>query len=432
MFDDDTLVADAGLLLVATTSDRLGLETLINQSVNLGGRVGGALPGRKVLTLAHAMVAGATHISHTDRLRAGSTAGVLGHAVMAPSTLGTFLRAFTFGHVRQLDRVLDQALCRAWAAGAGPGGGRLVMDLDSTLDRVYGYQKHGAAYGHTGVLAYHPMVATRDGTGEVIHARMRTGSANTARGARRFISETVARARRAGATGEIVMRFDSGYWSNKTIALLNRLDVRFTMAVKAANVAVAAAISTIDEDAWVDIDYTPDGEAQVAETTYTSGRGAKAVTRRLIVRRTRLTDPAQAALWPHWRHHAFLTDLGDPDPVSVDTFHRRHATVELAIKDLKANGLAHVPSGNFSANGAWLGCAVLAHNLTRWAVTLGDIGPRNQLVVAQTIRDRLIDIPGRLVNHAGTPTLRLPTRWPWANQFNQALTNLRQLRPVPT
>jgi hypothetical protein len=228
------------------------------------------------------------------------------------------------------------------------------------------------------------------------------------------------------------MRFDSGYWSGDTIALLSRLDVRYTMAVKAANVAVAAAISTIDEGAWVDIDYTPDGEAQVAETTYTSGRGAKAVTRRLIVRRTRLTDPAQAALWPHWRHHAFLTDLTNPDTVAVDTFHRRHATVELAIKDLKANGLAHVPSGNFSANGAWLGCAVLAHNLTRWAVTLGDVGPRNRLVVARTIRDRLIDIPGRLVNHAGTPTLRLPTRWPWAHQFNHALVNLRQLRPVPT
>jgi hypothetical protein len=228
------------------------------------------------------------------------------------------------------------------------------------------------------------------------------------------------------------MRFDSGYWSNKTMELLGRLDVRFTMAVRTADIAVAAAISDIDESAWVDIDYTPDGQAQVAETAYTSGRGAKAVTRRLIVRRTRLTDPDQAALWPDWRHHGFLTDLTDPDPVTVDAFHRRHATVELAIRDLKANGLEHVPSGNFSANGAWLGCAVLAHNLTRWAVTLGDIAPRNQLVVARTIRDRLIDIPGRLVNHAGTPVLRLPTRWPWQRQFNHALVNLRQLRPVPT
>ena len=207
----------------------------------------------------------------------------------------------------------------------------------------------------------------------ILNARMRKGSANTARGAHRFVSETVARVRRAGATGEVVMRFDSGYWSNDTMALLARLDVRFTMAVKAANVAIAAAISTIDESAWVDIGYTPDGEAQVAETAYTSGRGAKQTTRRLIVRRTRLVDPAQQALWPHWRHHAFLTDLTDSDPTAIDAFHRGHATVELAIKDLKANGLEHVPSGNFSANGAWLACAVLAHNLTRWAVTLGDI-----------------------------------------------------------
>jgi hypothetical protein len=317
-FDDDTLVANAGLLLVATTSDRLGLEALINRHVRLGGRVGGALPGRKVLTLAHAMVAGATHIDHADRLRAGATAAVLGHAVMAPSTLGTFLRAFTFGHVRQLDAVIDRALCRAWAAGAGPGDERVVVDVDSTLDEVHGYDKAGAAYGHTAVLAYHPMVATRDGTGEILHARMRTGSANTARGARRFISETVARARRAGATGEVVMRFDSGYWSNKTIVLLARLDVRYTMAVRTADIAVAAAISGIDESAWVDIDYTPDGIAQVAETAYTSGRGAHRVTRRLIVRRTRLTATAQAALWPQWRHHGFLTDSTEPGAHHVD------------------------------------------------------------------------------------------------------------------
>ena len=166
-FDDDTLVANAGLLLVASLSARLGLEALINQTVRLVGRVGGARPGRKVLTLVHAMVAGATHIDHADVLRAGATGRVLGHAVMAPSTLGTFLRAFTFGHVRQLDRVIDQALCRAWAAGAGPGDGRLVLDVDSTIDEVYGYAKQGASFSYTGVRGYHPMIATRDGTGEI-------------------------------------------------------------------------------------------------------------------------------------------------------------------------------------------------------------------------------------------------------------------------
>jgi hypothetical protein len=230
----------------------------------------------------------------------------------------------------------------------------------------------------------------------------------------------------------LTIRFDSGFWSKTILATLKRLDVRYTMAVRTATPAVTAAIATIPETDWVDIDYTPDGQAQVAETTYTSGRGRQRATRRLIVRRTRLVGTAQQALWPDWRHHGFLTDLTDRDTVAVDAFHRRHATVELAVKDLKDNGLAHVPSGDFSANGAWLACAVLAHNLTRWAVTLGDIAPRNRLIVARTIRTQLIATPARLVNRAGTPTLRLPTRWPWANEFNHALINLRQLRPVPT
>jgi Transposase DDE domain group 1 len=181
-FDDPNLVADAGLLLVATLSQRLGLEVLIDATVKLVGRIGGARPGRKVLTLVHAMIAGASHIDHADLLRAGSTAGVLGHRVMAPSTLGTFLRAFTFGHVRQLEAVIGKALGRAWAAGAGPGAGPLVIDVDSTVCPVDGKQKHGAGFGYTKVLGYHPLLATRADSGEVLHARMRKGAANTQRG----------------------------------------------------------------------------------------------------------------------------------------------------------------------------------------------------------------------------------------------------------
>jgi hypothetical protein len=150
-----------------------------------------------------------------------------------------------------------------------------------------------------------------------------------------------------------------------------------------------------------------------------------------VVRRTRLTDTAQQRLWPHWRHHGFLTDL-DGDAVTVDAFHRQHAVVELAIRDLKEGaGLEHVPSGRFFANAAWLGCAVLAHNLIRWTATLGDISPDDQLTVARTLRTRLIAIPGRLVNRSGTPTLRLPTRWPWRNQFTRALLQLRALDLAP-
>ena len=430
LFDEGTLVANAGLLLVATVSDRLGLEALINATVRLTGRVGGALPGRKILTLVHAMVAGASHIDHTNMLRAGSTGTVLGHAVMAPSTLGTFLRAFTFGHLRQLDRVIAETIRRAWAAGAGPGDGQLVVDIDSTIAAVHGHHKQGASYGYTHELGYHPILATRADTGEVLHARMRKGSANTQRGTRRFVEELVARVRRAGATGELVMRFDAGYWSNDTISVLGRLNVRYTMAVRTGTKAVAAAIAGIAESAWVDIDYTCDGVAQVAECEYATGSGKRRVTRRLVVRRTRLTDTAQAKLWPDWRHHGFLTDLPG-DAVTLDAFHRHHAVVELTIRDLKEGaGLEHIPSGYFFANGAWLACAVLAHNLTRWTARLGGIAARNQLVVARTIRTRLISIPGRLVNRAGTPTLRLPTDWPWADTFTTTLANLRLLPPV--
>jgi hypothetical protein len=350
---------------------------------------------------------------------------------MAPSTLGTFLRAFTFGHVRQLEAVIGRALQRAWSLGAGPGNDPLVIDIDSTICEVAGQAKHGAGFGYTKVLGYHPLLATRADSGEVLHARMRKGAANTQRGARRFIDELVARVRRAGATGALTVRVDSGFWSNDTITTLGRLDVRYTMAVRTSVKTVAAAIATIAEEAWVDIDYPSGGQAQVADTTYTTGSGRRQVSRRLVVRRTRLTDAAQQRLWPDWRHHAFLTDL-DGDTVTVDAFHRHHAVVELAIRDLKEGaGLDHVPSGNFHANSAWLQCVVLAHNLIRWTATLGNVRVDSELTVARTIRTRLINLPGRLVNRSGIPTLRLPTRWPWRDMFTRALAQLRGLDFAP-
>jgi hypothetical protein len=369
------------------------------------------------------MVAGASHIDHADVLRAGNTAGVLPFRVMAPSTLGTFLRAFTFGHVRQLEAVIGEVLRRAWTLGAGLGSGRLVIDIDSTICEVEGKKKQGAAFGYTKVLGYHPILASRADTGEILHARLRKGSANTARGARRFIDELIARVRRAGATGEIVVRVDSGFWSNDTVATLGRLNVRYTMAVRTNTQGVARAIAAIDEDDWRVIDYTPDGEAQVAQCTYKQ--------KRLIVRRTRLTDPRQLKLWPDWRHFAFLTDLPG-DAVALDAFHRAHAVVELDIRDLKDGaGLEHVPSGNFHANGAWLCCAVLAHNLIRWTATLGQSTPIEQRLVARTVRQQLIVVPARLVNRAGSPTMRGPLNWPWRHWFARRLTALRALQPAP-
>ena len=181
-------MADAGLIVPATLMVRLGLEELVNATVRLVGRVGGARPGRKVLTLVATILAGGSHIDHADRLRAGATHRVLPFRVMAPSTLGTFLRSFTFGHVRQLDAVIAETIRRAWSLGAGPGRSPMTIDIDSTICGVYGKAKQGAAYGYTRILGYHPLLATWASTGEVLHARMRKGSSQ--RGHKRFVSRT--------------------------------------------------------------------------------------------------------------------------------------------------------------------------------------------------------------------------------------------------
>ncbi|MGH2689226.1 MAG: IS1380 family transposase [Actinomycetota bacterium] len=416
IFDDDHSVASAGLVLPATLATHLGIEALADEAIDLGDRPGAARPGRKVMTLVHSIVAGGDSIDDADMLRCGSTAEVLGHRVMAPSTLGTFLRSFTFGHVRQLDRLSEEVLTRAWAAGAGPADAPMTIDLDSTITEVHGKAKQGAAYGYTRQLGLHPLLATRADTGEVLHSRMRKGSANTGRGAERFVNELVPRLRRAGAAGELTLRADSGFHSKKVIAALGRHDVRFSITAN-LNQAVRGAIEAIDEGAWMAIDYTLGGEAQVAETTYGGHR--------LVVRRTRLVG-AQAELWPDWRHHAFLTDRRG-GAVELDQDHRRHAVVELAIRDLKEGaGMNHCPSGRFFANAAWLVLATLAHNLLRWvaSIGLGIEGP----VVAKTVRRRFFTLPGRLTRSARRRHLHLPRSWPWSEEFSQALTRLRAVQ----
>jgi DDE family transposase len=349
-----------------------------------------------------------------DVLRCGQTASVLGRRVMAPSTVGTFLRCFTFGHTRQLDRLTEHALARAWQAGAGPGDAAMTIDVDSTIIEVCGYHKQGASYGYTRTLGYHPLVATRAGTGEVLHARLRAGRANTARGMPRFVDELVARVRRAGATGELHLRADSGFWSAKTIKCLRRHGVRYSITVRMTK-PVRAAIAAIDQDAWQPIDYPDPGVAQVAETRLGGDR--------LIVRRVRHLQ-AQGQLFPTWDYHGFVTDrVGTA--IWLDADHRHHAVVELAIRDLKnGSGLAHCPSGKFAANAAWLLAATLAHNLLRWIAVLG-LGAREELTAAKTIRKTLLALPGRLTRSARRWTLHLPRGWPWAHSFTMALARLR-------
>jgi hypothetical protein len=228
-FDDERVVVNAGIVLAVTLGRRLGIEALVDGAVRLGGRPGASRLGRKVLSLIHAMLLGADCIDDCNVLRAGNTEAVLGHRPMAPSTLGTFLRSCTFGHVRQLDRVLGQALRRAWQAGAGPGDGRLVIDVDSFVGEVRGHAKQGAGYGYTGKLGYHPIVATRADSSEVLHVRLRKGSANTQRGALRFVDELLARVRKAGAAGQILFRADSGFWNKKVTARLRANGCRYSI-----------------------------------------------------------------------------------------------------------------------------------------------------------------------------------------------------------
>jgi len=399
VFDDERVVSDAGVALAATLAQRLGLEGLVDRFVLLRPeRPGARNAGRKVMSLVFAMALGADSIDDSEVLRSGRTRRLLGGWVAAPSTLGTFLRAFTFGHVRQLDRVLGEALTRAWRAGAGPGVGRLVVDVDSFIGEVHGYQKQGASFGYTKQRGYHPILASRAGTGEVLHVRLRKGAANTQRGILRFTDELIARVERAGATGAKLLRADSGFWNNKLFARLEKAGWLYSIGVRMTQ-PVAELVAKIADEDWTKIDGYPDsGEAQIAETTLGG--------RRLIVRRVR-TLGVQAELFPVWQHYPFATNR-DEEIALVEAEHRQHAVVELCIRDLKDQALEHFPSGQFNANAACTVIACLAHNLLRWTEQLGL--PNTTIRTARTIRRRLLALPGRLTTHAGQWTLHLPAR----------------------
>jgi hypothetical protein len=414
-FDDERAVSDAGVMLVATLATRIGIEALAGRLVRLRpDRPGAANAGRKVMALIFAMVLGADSIDDCELLRAGRTRRLLGGWIPAPSTLGTFLRAFTFGHVRQLDRLLGEALVRAWHAGAGPGEGRLVVDVDSFVGEVCGRLKQGAAYGYTRLLGYHPILATRAETREVLHIRLRKGSANTQKGMLRFTEELIARVGRAGATGVKLLRADSGFWNRKVFTRLERAGWQYSIGVRLQK-GIREAVEAIAEDAWQTIDYPDEGKAQIAETTHGG--------RRLIVRRTRLVGP-QAQLWPDWRHFAFITNRSE-EITLVEAEHREHAVVEQVIADLKEQALAHFPSGEFNANGAWTVLAALAHNLLRWTQLIGL--PEQTVRAARTLRRRWLQVGGRLTRHGRSWTLHLPARWPWQSDYLDALKRIRAL-----
>lgn len=429
-FDDERLVADAGLVLPATLCDRLGAQRVIEDLVRRPSdpAVGGGA-GAKALSIVFAMLAGADSIDDIDRLRAGAAGAVLGLRPRAATTVGNWLRGLGFGQVRQLDAACGELLRRAWDAGARPE--RLVIDLDSSITPVYGHKKRGAQYGHTRVLGYHPILATSAATGDVIHARLRRGAANTQYGATRFFSETIARCRRAGHAGDFLVRADSGFMNYGLFRAIRRHGGHFSVAAT-MQAHVRQAIEAIEDAEWAPIAYPGSGRAEIAETTVAVDpkhrRGAHPLPERLrlVVRRVLNHDPnhPQQPLFSDYRYLPILTSRAD-DLELVEAEHRDHAQIELVIRDLKDAGLAHVPSGRTYANMAWLVLATLAHNLQRWTAILGL--RERRIVQHRTIRNRYLAIPGRLVTHARRWRLRLPAGWPWRERFLAAIERLRAL-----
>lgn len=433
--DDESLIADGGLLLPATLAARLGLAELFDRWVTAG-----ANPAGKCLTVIASALSGGDCIEDVNALRAGRTQAVLGHRAVAASTVGTFLRSMTMGHARQVDAVARELLARARAAGAISTGhdGLFVLDIDATLVETYGLAKQGAAaVMRTGRRGYHPILAVAAGTGDVLHARLRRGRSNDSTGAARFVTETLSRLRQAGLDGPVLLRADSGFYLGDILTACAKAGARFSIGARMLG-RMPAVIDQLPETAWTPIPYFEPGAAvtelgwlvfdqQHARREAWKGNGRWV---RLIVRRTPtppgLRDAAQHALFPTYDYHPFITDQPG-DPVELDRIHRGHAEVELAIRDLKYGlGLNHLPSKSFAANHAWLILQTIAHNLGRWTARLGRIADTARQTI-KTLRRRYLAVPARLVHHARGNQLRLPAHWPWAGQFLTALQHLRAL-----
>jgi hypothetical protein len=447
-FDDPNLVSCAGLASVMALTSRCGLATLLTERLRIVAR-GGANATAKILALVMGMIAGADGIDDMGLLRHGGM-GRLFDEVRAPSTLGTFLRLFTFGHIRQLDAVAAGFLARLTAATPVlPGIGQVAfVDVDDTVRATYGYAKQGAGRGYTGVNGLNALLATLStplSAPMIAATRLRRGSVNSVRGAARLLADALACARRAGATGLVIVRADSAFYSYDVAAAARRAGARFSLTARLTP-AVTRAITSINEQAWTPIRY-PNAiydadeqrwisDAEVAEvpfTAFTGRRRAEHITARLIVRRVRRLNPAAAArggqdeLFAVYRYHAVFTDSPEP-MLAAEATHRDHAIIEQVIADLKDSALAHLPSGHFTANAAWLVCAAIAHNLTRAA---GALASRfHARARTGTIRAQLINIPARLARSAHRLILHLPRDWPWEPALDELFAHALH-DPVP-
>jgi hypothetical protein len=433
VFDDPNLIGDAGLVPVVALAEQVGLPGLVAEHVSITGAANsaGANPAAKVMSLLAGMVAGADSIEDVDRLRhAGNT--VVFDRIRAPSTLGTFLRAFTHGHVQQLNTVLRRALIAlAGRVPLLPGSDEVVfVDIDSTHRRVYGYAKQGAAVGRLkGKKTLHPLIVTAStpiARPVVVAIRMRKGKAADVRGAPRLLAEALATVRAIAPTALIVVRGDSKFYTADVVATAARYDAAVSLTT-GSNPSINAAITTIGDTAWTAIHYpnafvdedtgqlVSDAEvAEIGYTAFTSRPKKHRVAGRLIVRRVKRlnpkTAPGQDGLFDVWRHHAVFVTSGF-EMLQAESQHRGHAIVEQVIADAAGSALAHLPSGSFPANAAWAVLWAIAHNLTRATGTLA--GAFHSRATTATIRAHLINVPARIARTARRLRLHLPQHWPW-------------------
>jgi hypothetical protein len=437
VFDDDNLVSSAGLVPTMTLAEQTGLRRLLGEKVHITApriKSGSANPAPKLATLIAAMCAGADCIDDIDVIRSGGMK-TLFDGVYAPSTIGTLLREFTFGHARQLESVLREhlvALCGR--VDLLPGADQQVfIDIDSLLRPVYGHAKQGASYGHTkiagkqilrkGLSPLATTISTPGAAPVIAGMRLRAGKTGSSKGAGRMVASAISTARDLGADRNILVRGDSAYGNRKVVRVCVRYGARFSL-VMTRNAAVDRAIAAIEETAWTPVSYPgavrdPDtgawiSDAEVAEIGYTAFASTKdRITARLVVRRVK--DACYPdALFPVWRYHPFFTNTDLPVE-QADITHRQHAIIETVFADLIDGPLAHLPSGRFGANSAWVLCAAIAHNLLRATGVLA--GDRHTRARGSTLRRRIVNVPARLARPQHRPILHLPTHWPWSKAW---------------
>lgn len=441
VFDEPNLVGSAGLVPALALAEQAGLSRLAEEWLTVPGSTGTA--GAKIATLVGGMLAGADSIDDLDVLRHGGMGRLFG-GVRAPSTVGVFLRSFTFGHVRQLDAVAARLLVGLVEQVPGllaGSDGQVFLDVDDTVKAVYGAGKQGAQHGYTRIKGLNAQLATLStvqAAPVIAAARLRRGAAASAHGAVRLVRDAIATARRVGVTGPMLVRADSAYYQHGFVTAALRAGAQVSVGARLDS-AVRRAIAGIDETAWTKIAYPqavldPDsGElvsvAEVAETPYLAftSHGAKAVGGRLLVRRVpernrdKLATAAQQGLFTLWRYHAIFTTSQTP-LVQAESTHRGHAIVEQTIADLKAGPLAHLPSGRFAANAAWLVAATIAHTLTRAVGVLA--GGRFQRAETTTVRARILTVPARIARSGRRLRLHLPRRWPWQLHWQRLWTTV--------